>query len=328
MTDPFINSYNHIDSELLLKIQTQYSIDKIHQTLLLGDNENIVMNLSTNIGDYILRLKREWHRSVEEVDAEMAYIKLLWTNWAAVVKIVESSQWRLFEELEHNWEKLLISIFEKAAGSGQESDLMNWRSENLLTNLWKSVWKIHSIVENNFGQIGKLHRKHRLDDDIIKNLSTYIINDEKLIFEIESIVNECKLIDESINKIWLIHTDIRPRNQNQIENNVIIYDFDDLTFHYYLYDIAVTLFHSIEWISDEKERDAYAKRFFETYIKWYLSEFPTEINAVELMKLMKLRCAYAIIDYHKKQKFNIKKTEKMNNRRSFIENKQILFNIN
>ncbi len=100
-----------------------------------------------------------------------------------------------------------------------------------------------------------------------------------------------------------VHTDMRPRNFHYINWKIIHFDFDDISKYWFIYDVAVSVFHYIENEVSVDERTQKAIEFLNIFLKWYTIERKITTDEAEIfVNLMCMRLIYAYIDYYKRLK--------------------------
>jgi|SRR6266540_3194345 len=73
------------------------------------------------------------------------------------------------------------------------------------------------------------------------------------------------------NSYGLIHTDMHHWNFLVHEGNITVFDFDDCTRHWFIYDIAVPIHYPLIEIPlcEMKRRGKFAREFFSHFMKGY-----------------------------------------------------------
>ncbi len=290
-------SLNSVSPTLKWELEQLYNLSS-QNWWQLGDNENLVIWASrSDWSEVVLRITEATHRNINEVIAEVDFYSIQTNNEWPVAKLIPSIQGQLLETLEINEIPYYVTCFEKLMGDHQSSDDISARSGEQIIALGKSVGQIHNITQMNHLQTNKYSRNQRYEEDILVSFENYV-EDASLIAERLNHIKEVLwTIPITPTTYGLIHTDIRPRNLHIVNGSPIHYDFDDICFHYYLYDIAVTAFHSLDWIADSDERTAFFNYFIDNYLEGYDSVCPIWPISYEILaKLIELRCIYAYID--------------------------------
>jgi Ser/Thr protein kinase RdoA (MazF antagonist) len=96
---------------------------------------------------------------------------------------------------------------------------------------------------------------------------------------------------------------MRPRNFHYIKNKLIHFDFDDISNNWYIYDIAVAVFHETELYKSKEDRTNFMLNFLKYFIEGYKSEkIISQECIILLLEFIKIRLIYAYIDYYKRLK--------------------------
>lgn len=282
----------------LNEISEHYDINNENWISILWNNENLVFEASNQI----VRLSSSTHRSKSEIDWEMKLLNILWNTKCSVVEIILSRDGKSNIEIELSWNPTHVVVFKKAPWSIKNLEDF-WDQEVYLTQeWWRSMWEIHKNTSQNFEILHSLERLKWDEEIIIANANKLLPSEEWEILDgLTLLVNEIKRLPTWPNDFGLVHTDMRPRNFHVDGSEIIHFDFDDICYHWYIYDIAVSLLHEAEAKNSTLERTQFIIDFFQNFMKWY-SEANT-INPeifIHMIDFMKLRLYYAYIDYYKR----------------------------
>lgn len=67
----------------------------------------------------------------------------------------------------------------------------------------------------------------------------------------------------------LVHSDLTHHNFLHHDDQLTIIDFGDSEYHWFAYDIAVSVYHAVQTVKQPEERAEFAKRFFEAFMEGY-----------------------------------------------------------
>jgi len=317
--------FEKVPKEVVKFIKLNYDISDFDNIEILWDNENLVFSIKNKI----FRLTNFTHRTKEELYTETKLLNILYNEWADVVKIIPSKDWNSFEELSS--EKLFITSFEMAEWEIIDIKLFSNKYE-IIKEWWTTMWKIHKIISINYNKLDTSNRLEWYDEIIIKNADELLPKEDKMILDIlKDLIKNFEVLEKNNDEYWLVHTDMRPRNFHYSNWKIIHFDFDDISNNWYIFDIAVAIFHETEQFKTKQERTIFMKNFIIYFLEWYLKE--KEIKFIYLEKMidfMHIRLIYAYIDYYKRLKIKWLDSwkEKMLNRRKFIGSFENFININ
>lgn len=315
--------------ESIEQIALHYDIINIENPInVLWSNENLVFETSGKV----VRLSSFSHRKTEEIDWEVTLLKILWNTKCSVVQIILSKDWKPSIDIEIEGRPMHVVVFKKAPWSIKKLEEF-WESrKRLIYERGRSMWEIHARTAENSDILLKLERLN-WDEEIVIVDSKKLLPPEQLEIynSLSTLVWKIRKIPVSSQNFWLVHTDMRPRNFHIDGSTITHFDFDDICYHWFAYDIAVSLLHESEWIESKEKRTRFIIDFLQDFMRGYLEENTINPEVFKhLIDLMKLRLFYAYIDYYKRlfTKGVDSGYEKMLMRRWYIENFESFININ
>lgn len=72
----------------------------------------------------------------------------------------------------------------------------------------------------------------------------------------------------------LIHGDLHHHNVMVTDQGLTLIDFGDAEYHWFAYDIAISIYHSAQTVPNGKERSEFVVRFFDSFMKGYARANP------------------------------------------------------
>ena len=210
----------------------------------LGDFENYVYEIHKQGKPCILRLTHSSHRSKDQVEAELEWVNYLHSEGINVSLVSHSANGNLVEEIQipAGDSSFFVCLFDKAPGEpvSVKSDLMG---PDLFREWGKTTGKMHRVTKN--FEKGNAEREHWDDDDLLKNISSYLpAEDGEIIREGKEIIEKLHSFPAGKNEYGLIHSDIHSGNFFYHEGEIHVFDFDDSSYHWFASDIAIPLYYS------------------------------------------------------------------------------------
>lgn len=285
-----INSINKLD--------THYDIDGRNWINILWNNENFVYEVSGKV----VRLSSFSHRTTEEIEGEVKLLRILWNTKCSVVQIILSKDWKPSINIEVDGKATHVVVFEKALWSIKKFEEFWKQRKKLIHEWWRSMWEIHAKTAENSDVLLNLGRLNWDKEVIIADSKKLLPPEQWEIYNaLSTLVWKIRRLPRTPQDFWLIHTDMRPRNFHIDGVNITHFDFDDICYHWFVYDIAVSLLHEAEWNESVEERTKFIIDFLQDFMKGYLEENTINPEVFkQLTDFMKLRLFYAYIDYYKR----------------------------
>lgn len=288
--------------------QQAIELFNLEQTELkkVGDFENYVFEGSQNGQPIIIRYTHSSHRSLKEVQAEMAFIHHLSEHGAQVSRPLMSINDRLVEQSPaEDGSFFLITLFEKAKGKLADiKDPLVW-NEKLFSNWGEVTGQFHRLAKVYYPQAEE-KRMMWYEDDLVENGENYIPSGsdqiKRVFHELISYINE---LPQTPDSFGLLHTDIHSGNFFIDGDQITVFDFDDSAYFYYISDVAIPLYYATWWttrdLKDREARNKFALTFFRAFMEGYLKENMLDASWMkELPHFLKLRELILYLVFNKK----------------------------
>nr|WP_245630323.1 phosphotransferase [Amphibacillus sediminis] len=90
----------------------------------------------------------------------------------------------------------------------------------------------------------------------------------------EEFVGELNKLPKDKNGYGLIHNDLHQGNFYVHNDEIIVFDFGDCEYNWFIYDIAIVLYHAVQSIdeNENKAREKFAQLFIKAFLEGYLTE--------------------------------------------------------
>ncbi len=218
---------------------------------------------------YILRLTENSHRTADQVEAELHWIKFLHSNEVGVAEPLISSNQRLVESFESESGTLHATIFREADGQSFEVSL-HWRPE-FLGNLGRLLGRMHAVTGSYTPPRNVSRPSHMAERDLLNDAEQHLPRSDTAAWrEVEEVMEWINGLPVAGDSHGLIHTDVHPGNYFVDEKlRIMLFDFDDCQYHWFAYDLAIPLLYFYLY-SDLPEPDASSTDwFFGTVLEAY-----------------------------------------------------------
>ena len=238
---------------------------------LISAVENFVYRFIREGKEFILRLTHSSHRTLEMVQGEIDWVHYLAKNRANVSLPIYSENQKLVEPLLASDETYFYAVvFEKAPGGlVRRKDKTQW-NEDLFKNLGKTTGYFHRLTKHyQFANL-EMKRESWKEEDLTKNAQKYLPSSEqKVLEEIEKKLKWLEQLPQDKESYGLIHADLHYGNFFLDGDKITVFDFDDAAYHWFIYDISITLYYTAKSIPDLKERESFSKHFFLAFMEGY-----------------------------------------------------------
>jgi amicoumacin kinase len=262
----------------------------------ISDSDNYVHSFMAGGRKVYLRLTSHLHRTRKQIEAELDFVSFLHQGGINVCLPVISVNGRTVEAAGDEDEPFFASVFEEASGEifSLGTEAANRRHFRLRGHM---LGQIHALSRSYIPTENR--RRFRWDEDaLFSQPEHYLPESEKVVWaEYHRLMEYLRGYLRSDKSFGLIHGDFGATNLRCRSDLLTVFDFDDCCYHWYLYDLAVTIYpHGwrrgaeglldalLEGYSEETEWDAHLKD--------------------ELTYFYRLRQLYMFLNYAKKWGFS------------------------
>lgn len=207
----------------------------------VGDSANHVYSFIESGETRYLRLISSNARTKEQVEAELDFIAYLHRGGASVALPLPSSGGRLIEELSTGNSLMFACAFEEAKGERFRYDSVNSSKEHFRMR-GRVLGQIHALSKAYVPS----HSPRRFSwdrDRLLLDIKDYLPESEKIVRrEYDVLKAWLKDYPKSSQNYGLIHGDFGDTNYRYQGNRFTIFDFDDCCYHWFAYDLAVTIY--------------------------------------------------------------------------------------
>lgn len=257
----------------------------------LGGFENFVFDT----GDTVIRISHNSHRTVEQLNAELAFVGALAEKGAPVCRPLSTRDGRWLTTVG----EFHACRFERAAGQALSPEPY---PDIVVRNWGRAVGQFHAISIDGLPTLNRPHWQDDANHDFVKRVP----KEQTLVVERAlTLMSTLSTLPDDRAVFGLIHSDAHAGNFFVQKSGAIqVFDFDDCLYAWFGYDLATILLGLLlqPWAGeDEQSRQESVTRFMATFLEGYTAHCPTENLLLEHMPLLiKLRefSLYGVIHAH------------------------------
>ena len=260
------------------------------------DSENSVYSFIASEKRRFLRLTSSHHRSFSQIEAELDFIRYLHQGGVSVSLPLTSLNGLAVETVEGESHDFLACVFEKAEGepfvfNSHEANMRHFRLRG------RTLGRIHALAKN-YAPSANSRRFAWDEDDCLLNAENYLPQSESVVWaEYHRLMDWLGKIPKDGQSFGLIHGDFGATNYLYKDNRLCVFDFDDCCYHWFAYDLAITIYpHGLR-----KE----ARSLLDSLLEGYCEENVWDSRLTsDLMDFCRLRLLYMFLTYAKKWGFS------------------------
>ena len=308
------------NDDVLLEVLSRYGVKK-EDIKDLGGFESHVYEFARNGKEYILKITHSIRRTENYIMGEVDFVNYLADNGVPVARVVPSVNNKLVEIVPENDDHYFLAYaFEKVYGEDPEGRI----TDEVVSNIGKAVAKMHALSMKYELPDSSFIRERWNETDLFTNYAEYLPPGSELLEQrIGETLEMIGQYPEAKDSFGLIHGDVHHGNFFVREDDIVLFDFDDLETHYFVSDPAVSLYYQLP--RDVEKRKEYADFFLKNFIKGYRTHNDFKKEWLEAMPdFLKLRdvllavVIYQAFDFSKindetRERY-LKRIENINNR--------------
>lgn len=226
----------------------------------------------------------------DEIDMHATKAVLSWLSYlaehgASVPSLLESGEGNLIEAVEFENKTYIFVAFKKVEGILAESLFPGRWNDDLTAALGYAVGRMHAISHGYYPEDERLMRPAW--DKIVNCFNPAEVLDAEH-FLIAQKQQEITAIIQSLAKneggFGLIHTDLHFANflVDEKAQEVVIIDFDDCSYGWYVMDIAMLLL-DLTVLYRGRDLEAYSEVFLKRFLRSYLEEHSLDLYWIEML---------------------------------------------
>jgi Ser/Thr protein kinase RdoA (MazF antagonist) len=207
----------------------------------LGDSANYVYSFIESGKTHYLRLTSSRDRTKEQIESELDFISYLHQGGVSVALPVSSVDGRFVEEIDSANDLLFACVFEQAEGKRfRYNDAESNKERFKLCG--RTLGQIHALSKTYIPSVGS--RRFDWDTDkLLVDVEEFLPKTEKIVRRAyDGLRERLQGCPQSKQTYGLIHGDFGETNYRHQDSQLNIFDFDDCCYHWFAYDLAVTIY--------------------------------------------------------------------------------------
>ena len=269
----------------------------------IGDAANYVFSFIKSGKTYYLRLTPSAERTKEQIEAELDFIFYLTCGGASLAQPVSSVHDRLIEAISFSERLFFASVFEEAEGDRFKYDSANQNKEHFRLR-GKTIGQIHMLSQK-YVPSSHFRRFKWNEDQLLTGINRFLPETETVVWrEFLKLKELLENYPQSNENFGLIHGDFGETNYRFQNDKLTVFDFDDCCYHWFLYDVAVSIYpHG--WRRE-------GLQLLDWLLEGYAEKMPLKIKLADLTMFCQWRLIYMFLVYARKWGFENLSDEQKN----------------
>ncbi len=238
-----------------------------------------------------LRLTSSRDRTKAQIEAELDFISYLHRGGINVVLPISSSAGRLIEEIPVTSSSLFACVFEEAKGERFRYDSARLNRDHFRLR-GRVLGQIHALSKT-YVPSGSVRRFAWDEDSLLLQVDKFLPKSETIVWrEFHATKERLRDYQKSSQTYGLIHGDFGDTNYRHQHDRLNIFDFDDCCYHWFVYDLAITIYpHG--WREE-------GLQLLDWLLEGYSEKMPLDVTLADIMMFCQWRLLYMFLVYVKK----------------------------
>jgi len=262
---------------------------------VLDEVNNLVYAVDVEGASRILRITHSSHRGRGEILSELDFIQYLAGRGLPVCRALPSCSGRLVETLPVEEGEFYAVAFEKARGEFiKMSDPLHWNPA-FFRYYGEVVGRMHAAAREYQPAPGIRARYHWEKDIHPDALKLVPPEEKKLAEDYATFVEKLRALPRPAEGYGLVHNDINPTNFCVENGRMMLFDFDDCCYHWFIHDLATAIPMNFSAFRREGWREQ-VEQLLVPFLRGYLEQYPLDIGWFSLLsEMLRLENANTLI---------------------------------
>ncbi|RAR42851.1 phosphotransferase enzyme family protein [Paenibacillus sp. MDMC362] len=197
----------------------------------------------------------------------MAYLAEQGLNMAESIR---SARDLLIEEITHDSKRYHVIAFTKAPGS----PLTDVTSDFAIIKQWgRGMGRMHKLGKKDTTASSLVHRMAfpQWNDHVIFTDAFPEAAGERVLAQWGQYLKELASLPQDEESYGIVHNDLHHHNFHVHNGEMIFFDFGDVSYHWFAYDIAIAIYHAVQTVPENRKAE-FVARFFDSFLSGYLQE--------------------------------------------------------
>jgi Ser/Thr protein kinase RdoA (MazF antagonist) len=261
------DSHKQLSDDALAVLAPRYGIDPPH-ICTIGHAGSDIREFWRHGVRYLIRLSRCDHRTIDLLRAEIDWISYLDANGISVSVAVPSEAGETVEAAEIRGVRFAGVVFKAAEGRPPVDFVDEW-DETFYWRWGHLVGRMHKLTKAYLPPSGIQPRPnwHETDDIAVDK---YVPASEGAVLRNCHALLDClRQLPTGPQSYGLIHADLHRRNLFVKDDMFTVIDFEASQYNWFVYDIAVCLYHAVIQPPSGMTRSEFGEHFMEHFMTAY-----------------------------------------------------------
>ncbi len=270
-----LETINEIRSELPDLIRHYFPV-QVWSLQELGGYQNWVYQMSCHDRPYIVRVTPASHRPLSLLKAEISFVNGLYERGIPVAASVTFSGTPTIQRVKLEQETCFLTVFEKAAG-------LRWDEVVQTETHYHEAGRVLGMIHRESRQLAPQFDRPLWEENHYIRTAKRVIPHEKrwVLYKMVEHIARLRELSQDREEFGLVHGDYHYANMLYRDGGITVFDFDEVEYHWYAYDLAVYLFYHLLGSDPSAMAVAEASRVWTPFLRGYAAEHSLPDNLME-----------------------------------------------
>lgn len=201
---------------------------------------------------------------------ELTWMAYLAEHGLNIATSIRSAQDLLIEEVTHDSKRYYVIAFTKAPGR----PLSDLTSDFAMIERWgRGMGNMHKLGKKDSTSTSLVLRMAfpHWNDHLIFTDAFPVAAGEGVHTQWQQYLKELESLPQDQDGYGIVHHDLHHNNFHVHNGEIVFFDFGDVSYHWFAYDIAIAIYHSVQTVPDNRKAE-FVARFFDSFLSGYLKE--------------------------------------------------------
>jgi Ser/Thr protein kinase RdoA (MazF antagonist) len=290
-----IHDLNSDPNYILREIAPRFglSTDDLH---VIGKSGSSVFEYYLNNQRYILRIAQVTDSELDLLHGELDWIQYLADKGVSASVPVESKYGHLIEKVTLSSTQFAVISFQSAKGLPPVKLEKGW-NDNLFSKWGEVIGQMHALTKSYRPPLEKYKRKEWDETEDLNFIKFVPATQSNVINRCNALCSQLRSFPKDIDSYGLIHADMH-RNNFMVDNGrLTVFDFEACHYNWFIYDVAVALFHALMKPYKNMKRPEFAEHFLRNFMTGYQQKNKLDNKWLSFLPIfLKLRRVIMYID--------------------------------
>lgn len=238
--------------------------------LLGGFDQNVFEYVGEDGHRFVIKFLDAAKYRKASIIRELTWMAYLTEQGLNLAESIRSTQDLLIEEVTHDSKQYYVIAFTKAPGS----PLTNLAANYAMIKQWgRGMGRMHKLGKKDSNADLLVHRMAfpQWNDHVMFTDTFPETAGEQVHTQWKKYLKELDSLPQDQEGYGIVHNDLHHNNFHVHDGKIIFFDFGDVSYHWFAYDIAIAIYHAVQTVPESGKAEFIA-RFFDSFLSGYLQE--------------------------------------------------------